>query len=165
MVRTGWPARRLESKRKTTDGKRKRAMERTVSCPLVTDIWPTWGPCTLPQIQHVRDRYARDTSRSRDIVRSVYTLLRERRTYVWRLPGVCPAGEELVPTTTRAGRAKIVSNGVVFDSGRSLISILMLSGFPEAGVAAYRSRSVNGDCLLFRRGIYVQTTPSTCFIQ
>ncbi|KYN15804.1 Transcription initiation factor IIA subunit 2 [Trachymyrmex cornetzi] len=35
----------------------------TVSCPFVTDIWPTRGPCTPPEIQHVRDRYARDIYR------------------------------------------------------------------------------------------------------
>lgn len=41
----------------------KRARAHAVSCPFVTDIWPTRGPCTPPEIQHVRDRYARDIYR------------------------------------------------------------------------------------------------------
>lgn len=50
----------------------KRARAHAVSCPFVTDIWPTWGPCTPPEIQHVRDRYARD------IYRHACCLLRAR---------------------------------------------------------------------------------------
>lgn len=44
---------------------------------------------------------------------------------------------------------------VVFDSGHSLISILMLSGLPTAEVAMSKWRHMNGHCLLFHRGICV----------
>lgn len=50
----------------------KRARTHAVSCLFVTDIWPTRGPCTPSEIQHVRDRYARD------IYRHACCLLRAR---------------------------------------------------------------------------------------
>ncbi|KYM82368.1 hypothetical protein ALC53_07156 [Atta colombica] len=50
----------------------------TVSCPFITDIWPTRGPCTPPEIQHVRDRYARDIYRyacSESSLKSAYQVV------------------------------------------------------------------------------------------